>query len=531
MTVSTSTVLGSDVTTAALLAPSGAQTQAPLSSSSTPATALSSAAVGTTSPGNTDAKIERAWASAHPDGRGAQSDVLILWNFAIADSTLKGEHEQALRAFLQIRQLSPAVFHLLASGYASKTGSESTNERLRQARADAVAAWCRTAGFTDIGTETGLPGSPDLPPPTEAGEGLAQARAVMLQILYTDADPEPPPPRLALLTNPSEAPSVINCGSKIEFVLAEAKLDLKFPDNPWVVNGNASFKGTVKVLFGDTTACRSAQLALKATGGEAAAKLKAKVSDHLGVVLQATVKPGGSKLELTEALKLGGLEWDFGFKGSQTDGLAVVVKGPEIPVTELVPSNLTAFDWGGVPVKVSVTGRFELSGLPGPAVVELLETWGARLAVAAPEVLVVAGGVGALAFLWLIIDCAASAEANGLRRAAVLAQHMGYLGQLAAVLGHPDDSSVDDQTVEKYLSLYDDSRLIGMRESADSGRKQVMAQLAALDDHGADTIATLHSAYAVGQDGAPADYVRIVKRLNEKAGTMPAADPYNITDF
>jgi hypothetical protein len=58
-----------------------------------------------------------------------------------------------------------------------------------------------------------------------------------------------------------------------------------------------------------------------------------------------------------------------------------------------------------------------------------------------------------------------------------------------------------------------------------------MAQLADLGDHRADTITTLHAAYAIGPDDTPLDFVRIVEKLNEKAGTRPTTDAYHITDF
>lgn len=170
---------------------------------------------------------ERMWEQANPGGKTLLlGDYgLVLWNFAVNDTSLKREHVSAVGLFLErhrLRLLGGALLRI--EGHASSTGAEVDNDRLSLDRAKMVAALVMMRGIP-----------PDLVAMSAAGESrpvggggtseaLARDRRVELSVIVP-VRPDPVEEDVPILpetgplqSDPSRGGSTPYAGVAIRFV-------------------------------------------------------------------------------------------------------------------------------------------------------------------------------------------------------------------------------------------------------------------------------------------------------------------------
>lgn len=151
---------------------------------------------------------ELRWSRNNPAGRvdWLADDHVSLWNFGVASAGIKPEHIEGLRRLVGSTHINGPGYTgtFIVAGHASTSGAAAENQKLATARAAAVAAWLRAAGFPHVFAD----GQGEDIHPAPDGQGLAQARRV--EVLREDPAatipvvPELSPPVPAA---PSVAPS------------------------------------------------------------------------------------------------------------------------------------------------------------------------------------------------------------------------------------------------------------------------------------------------------------------------------------
>jgi outer membrane protein OmpA-like peptidoglycan-associated protein len=100
------------------------------------------------------AREEREWAEQNPPQSDVDSGVLTLWNFPVAKADLAPEHVKAIEDFAKDAQLQESPGSPQSSwtvlGHASVTGTEESNDRLAQSRADNVKAVLTGLGLQSV---------------------------------------------------------------------------------------------------------------------------------------------------------------------------------------------------------------------------------------------------------------------------------------------------------------------------------------------------------------------------------------------
>ncbi len=133
---------------------------------------------------------ERAWWREHPDPQVTRTaDRLTLWNYPVAGTHLAPAHAAALREFLQVLALAPALTTTSVEivGHASVTGEG--NDGIARERSEKVAAHLRQLGFVKLGVSTAGDSQPA--DPGTSGQALARNRRVEVTLYRASIEPEP----------------------------------------------------------------------------------------------------------------------------------------------------------------------------------------------------------------------------------------------------------------------------------------------------------------------------------------------------
>src|SRR6266487_369554 len=183
---------------------------------------------------------EIAWERANPMGQAdvPEENELILWNFGVARSELKGEHVAQLRRFLgflgSFAKAWDGSFTVI--GHASHSGSSQENEELAEERALSVMRALKEFGFRNVYSENR--GASE---PRDYGtNGMALARNRRVEIRKSGPTPSAGPdvaPRFVIPGSErewNEVPGEANNGVAAGVVF---KSPWESPDIPLVENG------------------------------------------------------------------------------------------------------------------------------------------------------------------------------------------------------------------------------------------------------------------------------------------------------
>ena len=486
----------------------------------TPATAL--AAGGSQSSAQ---QIENAWSDAHPGGQAtgaAEGNAIDLWNFDVARADLKPEHLRALEQFIKLSRMQPELVTAIATGYASSTGSGQANFRLATQRAQAVADWCDQNGLPGVIVSNGGI------PPGDDGESFARARSVHLEV----TGPPPPPavtPLWKVLPGKAAAPPVTaQCGVKNTIDVDGGPWTFySLPPNGWLM-GDFSFTGKIRFKFEDPRACVAAQESISALSPAGSIKITGQVTDDLALRVSVSRQwDKAATAALTALVGEGGWEWEIGL---QTQANFLVLKTPTFSLTEMVggPQKLVQFTWDGAKVTVQIAGQFQFAGGPGPLLIEPLAEWAAGLEIGAVEGAALIGALATCAAIfYLTIDAAVNADAEGLRRAGLVAQRMGFAAQLAVII----TTGAADQDADQFLSGWDEPRLSQIRNVVDQARRDAVAQVDALGDQKDARVSALRGKYAQDQSGGPLRYNTVAAALYAAAGGAATGGPASLNQL
>ena len=353
-------------------------------------------------------QLERQWARTNPQGQAEQTPdgALALWNFDVGSAELKPEHEAALRALVYIRVIAERqASSFVVSGFASRTGAESANAALAVRRAETVARWLNALGFFDstVAQDPGIqrvPGDdgrslarnrrvevrkydrfPATPPPTIAPEFIQDRISATTQPAVTPPSPAPiNPPRPQATSEELAVPDWIPARLATGFTFPEAEIGRV--DNQWV-KAQIRFEGALRVVGGDQRSRIQVELMAK-EANRVETSLSYAITDWLaGVIVYEAPDVMGPVQDKRPNVR-GGLT----FTPSNVElGLAGEIEIHVKPlrwqdefvylsfgVTALVPVTLF-----GQQITVAVTGKLEITGVPGPATLRLA----ARIATAA----------------------------------------------------------------------------------------------------------------------------------------------------
>ena len=373
--------------------------------------------------------VEREWARANPQPRAsATEEVLTLWNFPVAGSTLGPEHQDAIRRFVAVDLgLSPALcrtqFH--AIGHASRSGSEGGNMALSEQRAEAVAAFLKRLGARQVsatwaGSETPL---------DDSATGLAHARHRRVEL--GRFRPEPTSKVVPRQPVPGEPAAPTGSGG---WGLA-VKRPFETPPIPIRVGGVAV----------DLRLIGEIELSAQSGGGERA--------------IEAAVQ-GGKLSPEAKGLIVNGVKGVVGVNPGE-DGrppglkigaqLECLAGEPEIGVQagqkfiyiefQVAQTPLTEFTFKGVRIATRFAGKVRLEAGPSEATaLRLAMTQAGAVAGVIAAAAVINGGTALLA---------QSARAEGLRAMEVLAERDGVATGVAyEVLGTDALAQVKSQELQ-----------------------------------------------------------------------------------
>jgi hypothetical protein len=360
--------------------------------------------------------VERDWARANPRPQATSTDdVLTLWNFPIASSTLGPEHKAAIQRFSAIDLgLSPALcrtqFH--AIGHASASGSEQGNLALSAQRAEQVAAFLKTLGaqevtLTWVGSDTPL---------DTTGTGLGHARNRRVEI--GRFRPDPPSRIVPLQPVPGRPTGAVGSGG----VGATVKLPFSTPKIPIRIHGLAVDLSLIgEIELSATTG--DGQLAIEAAieGKKLVPEAKGLIVDGVKGVVGVNPAEGGSPASLKIGAQLECLAGEPEI-GVQTGQKFVYIE------FQLASTPLTEFSFRGARIATRFAGKLRLDVGPSEAAaLRLAVTQTGAVAGVIAAAAVINGGTALLA---------QSARAEGLRAMEVLAERDGVAAGVAyEVLG------------------------------------------------------------------------------------------------
>jgi hypothetical protein len=329
-----------------------------------------------------------------------------------------------------------------------------------------------------------------------------------------------PVPRWKLLPGTTaDAPVAVQCGAKNTIDLNFSRIFYSLPPNGYL-EGDFSFAGQLRFTFEDPQACLAIQESINVMTSAAGQKVTQQVTDQLAVRVSASRQWDKMATAALTAL-VGSSPWEIGLQ-SQPNFL--VLKSPTFSFTELAgsPPNIVNFSWNGAKASVQVAGQFQFAGRPGQLLTEPLAEWAAGLEIAAAEAAALAGAVAmCAAIFYLAVDAAVNADAEGLRRAGLVAQRMGFAAQLAVII----TADATDQDADQFLSGWDDQRLSAMRNIIDQTRRDTEDQVTALADQKDTRIAALRAKYSQDSSGQPLPYDAVANALYQALGGVASTGP------
>ncbi|SFU01194.1 OmpA family protein [Geodermatophilus amargosae] len=429
-----------------------------------PATATPAEAVGW---------IERRWERANPEGRvtWVEPTHLVLWNFAVGEATVKGEHRSALLAFLADQQLPIAAGGMVhVVGHASVSGEEAGNLALSRARADAVAmvllslanpvrfvpaSQLLIAAHGEYGKEETAPTGAAL-----AGDRRVEVR---LQAAPRPADPRPADPWLAQLptdplighpvtSEPPAPPRSLSYPSTVRFVVPFGPFD-----RPLGRYGSAVYGGEFAVLQLDTGDAPRPRLDVRPK--DFRTMFESYIGSYQVVLSQERAQV---VLHVADDLYIRP-EWNFA--DPRWPRLTASVPLPPIP-----PAHKAPFELGGVRWRIP-RGMLRVGIRPSAALLEPFARAGVRAgARLAPWLraipISVAGGTAAgagLAFLGFVaygMSRLTEEQERGRAQAFAANVRRGYARRLAYLAcDHP--ATVDDIVGRTWLPDQRDGLLLG----------------------------------------------------------------------
>ena len=351
---------------------------------------------------------ERAWWREHPDPQVTRTaDRLVLWNYPVAGTDLAPAHAGALREFVQVLALAPALTSTSVEivGHASVTGEG--NDGIARQRSEKVAAHLRQLGFVKLGVSTASDSQPA--DAGTSGQALARNRRVEVTLYHASVEPEPRLPVEPWLPTPTggEPPKEGGVGGFFE-VPVEITLD-DIDDGKVHATLTAIGKLKVKVTRGE--AKNAEGIVLK--GGKLSAKFEAELVGHLKGKLG--FDPGGDgkppSAKATIAGKAFGFPVESGFQ-TKPQFFTVTVTLGKVAVDPIELDGLT--------FELTLEAQVRIDIGPSPRLMLRL-----GIAAGAPGIVAVGTVVGTVV---VIAGCAylvAEAKREGLQRALDVAERDG----------------------------------------------------------------------------------------------------------
>lgn len=354
---------------------------------------------------------ERAWWREHPDPQVTRTaDRLTLWNYPVAGTDLAPAHAAALRAFLQVLALAPALTStsIEVVGHASVTGEG--NVGIARRRAERIGAHLRQLGF--ISVEVSAAGDTAPADAGTTGQALARNRRVEVTMVHAAVEPEPRLPVEPWQPAPPRVDPTGGAGRGGVGGFFEVPIELKLDEvDDGRVHATLTAIGKLKVKVRSGPAASAEGLVLK--DGKLSAKfeteLVGKLKGKLGFDPGGDGKPPSAKA--TIAGEVFGFPVETGFQTKPQFFTVSIVLGK----LKLEPIELEGLTFE---LEVDLQARIDIG--PSPRLL-------ARLGVSAgaPGVVLVGTVVGTAV---VIAGCAYlvdQAKQEGLRRALDLAERDG----------------------------------------------------------------------------------------------------------
>ncbi len=357
---------------------------------------------------------ERAWWRAHPDPQVTRTaDRLILWNYPVAGTDLASGHAAALREFVQVLALAPALTSTSVEivGHASVTGEG--NADIARQRSEKVAAHLQQLGFAKLGVSTAGDSQPV--DAGTSGQALARNRRVEVALYRASIEPEPRLPVEPWEPTPDGRYAAPNGGVGAFF---EVPVEIAVDDvDDGQVHATLTAVGKLKIRVSRGEAKNAEGIVLKA--GKLSAKFEAEIVEHLKGKIG--FDPGGDgkppSAKATIAGQVFGFPVETGFQ-TKPQFFTVSVTLGKVRVDPIELEGLT-FE-----LEFDLQLRIDIG--PSPRLV-------ARLGISAGAAGIVAVGTVAGTVV-VIAGCAylvAEAKAEGLQRALAVAERDGAAARVS----------------------------------------------------------------------------------------------------
>lgn len=422
---------------------------------------------------------ERAWWRQHPDPQVTRTaDRLILWNYPVAGTDLAPAHAAALRSFVQILALAPALTTTSVEivGHASVTGEG--NEGIARQRAEKVAAHLRQLGFVTL--DVNMAGDSQPADHGTSGQALARNRRVEVTFYHPSIEPEPRLPVEPWQPTPTGGDPPSNGGVGGFF---EVPVEIMVDDvDDGTVHATLTAVGKLKVKVSRGEAKNAEGIVLK--GGKLSAKFEAELVGHLKGKLGFDPGGGGKppSVKATIAGKVFGFPVETGFQ-TKPQFFTVTVTLGKVKVDPIELEGLT-FE-----LELELQVRIDIG--PSP---RLLARLGLRAGV--PGVVVmgtVAGTVVVIAGCAYLVD---EAKREGLQRALDVAERDGAAARVVyEAFGATKAAGVKFANRRLEWSRASTSEA-NVRAAFEDGQSTVGTWLDGLGSGRADKVAAWAAAYA-----------------------------------